>query len=354
MSHLSHKVSQRYLIATRPIQINKAVIKPNAVRCYRTLLEVIEKYKPAPKFQDVDLKSTPSGLRLMGQDRHIGMLEVTPVGSDTPVSVPLILNFRVAHKTWIREFISGGRITNRGYYGDTRLSPIKMEVSVNLSNSYNDLMDPRNKTQITQEIFSVLVHELTHAKDWYPLERPPLDYEQPEVYHNLTQEVRAFMQQISDEVITYPTTNFTDLNKFFEKALDFSTTWHRIKKYLNPQNKKLILKGVWTALHDAIKSGEVKWTLSLKKVMTLKDLVKWVVSERGRLDKDAEFYLYTVNVPTLWSKFIKDAHEGTLADNLGWGAYGFTYDVSWMLREKLENELKTIHKVAMRHIAHKR
>lgn len=37
----------------------------------------------------------------------------------------------------------------------------------------------------------------------------------------------------------------------FEAALDQSPTWDRIKRELNPQNRKLMFKGIYRALQDA-------------------------------------------------------------------------------------------------------
>jgi hypothetical protein len=106
-----------------------------------------------------------------------------------------------------------------------------------------------------------LFHELTHVADTFAKEvqyeggtkkmvegDPEMDWD---AYYNDPQEVRAFMREIFEQVRErYP--------KFVEvfghsKGLDYAlkvTDWPEIKKHLTPQNKRLMLKGIFTALQD--------------------------------------------------------------------------------------------------------
>jgi hypothetical protein len=113
-------------------------------------------------------------------------------------------------------------------------------------------------------LFRTLLHELTHVADTFDAEKPR-DYEggtkklmapgQPEVewddYYNDPMEVRAFMREIYEQVRE----NFPKFVEAFGETTGLryalkSTDWSDIKEHLTPRNKKIILKGVYTALQD--------------------------------------------------------------------------------------------------------
>jgi len=106
-----------------------------------------------------------------------------------------------------------------------------------------------------------LHHELTHVADTFAKEvqyeggtkkmvegDPEMDWD---AYYNDPQEVRAFMREIFEQVRG----RYSKYAEVFghSKGLDYAlkgTDWPEIKKHLTPRNKRLMLKGIFTALQD--------------------------------------------------------------------------------------------------------
>jgi hypothetical protein len=110
-------------------------------------------------------------------------------------------------------------------------------------------------------LMATLQHELTHVADTFAKKPqyeggtkkmvegdPEMDWD---AYYNDPQEVRAFMREIFEQVReNFP--KFVDVfghSKGLEYALK-SSDWRDIKKHLTPRNRKLMLKGIYTALQD--------------------------------------------------------------------------------------------------------
>lgn len=107
----------------------------------------------------------------------------------------------------------------------------------------------------------MLIHELTHARDYYTEsyalgERGVGDTpESLQDYYNDPSEVRAYMQQIADEVMRRM--DNPRVIKFWRgpkqalvKSLDSSPTWKRINPHLTDKNRNLILKALYTVAQD--------------------------------------------------------------------------------------------------------
>ena len=162
-----------------------------------------------------------------------------------------------------RFYVAGGGA--KGYYHpDGRGSPTGYKLFTTLYVLFNSNRTPQELLDnlhqgVHKELLSVLRHEVTHLKD---LIRPRDDSklttpDDPSAYYNEPAEVRAFMRQITDEVIEFahevgkddPFFLYLD-TKFVQRALEKSKTWDRISPALNDRNERLILKAVSTALRD--------------------------------------------------------------------------------------------------------
>ena len=110
------------------------------------------------------------------------------------------------------------------------------------------------ETCLPYGLYSILIHELTHTAEVYY--QKALQYKRDsdkEKYVNDPHEVRAFIQQIVDEVIRYGhkiRSHAKSNKKLVDYVLGLSTTWGGIEADLNPRNRAKILKAVYTALED--------------------------------------------------------------------------------------------------------
>jgi hypothetical protein len=125
----------------------------------------------------------------------------------------------------------------------------------------------KHETCIAYGLYSLLIHEATHAAELAMGKKQHLDYSPSEVkergeaaygpYVNDASEVRAFLQQIVDEVTNHAGNE--TLREHFrggpnpsralvDAALSLSTTWSLIEKHLTSSNRVRILKAVYEAL----------------------------------------------------------------------------------------------------------
>lgn len=117
---------------------------------------------------------------------------------------------------------------------------------------------------VESQIYNVLIHELTHAADKFTKgigERMTVDDARSDLdtYYNDPGEVRAFMQEVVDEVLQsrgaelWAAGKFQELfgiSKGFEYLLKMSQTWRDISPHLTERNKRLVIKAVAQALDD--------------------------------------------------------------------------------------------------------
>jgi len=103
-----------------------------------------------------------------------------------------------------------------------------------------------------------LIHEITHVADKFKKEKKTetgsrvkntLEVDLDE-YYNDPAEVRAYMQEVVDQVIN----NYPKLQRYGRKGLDYalnvSSTWKEINPYLNRQNRGKILSAVGKAVSE--------------------------------------------------------------------------------------------------------
>jgi hypothetical protein len=250
---LPHLIAElRAIVEARPIPIDKGKVKKLAHDAAQGLKKNLRfRTMDDPLFQTRGFNANRWGY-------HVGVYETKDVRGQ-PVNVPVEVDAKEP-ETWRgpRRFVTGGSVTSR-YHGSGRGygSKLGMGLSINYQRTPNELL--QNLSAVEQEMYSVLIHEVTHLRDLLT-HTPAKAGAGSADYHNKPAEVRAFMQQIVDEVLAYvhelgrddggwlftghPTAYFVD------SALDKSGTWERIRRDLTKPNEKLILKAVTRALSD--------------------------------------------------------------------------------------------------------
>jgi len=244
----------RTLIEARPIPIDKGKIKKLA----RDTAKGLPKHL---KFRPGDMDGSMFSARGFNANRwgyEVGVYSTKDVRGN-PVNVPVSI-VASEPETWVgpRQWITGGSVTSR-YHGSGKGygSKMQMTVSINYQRSPNDII--ANLPAVEKELYSVLIHEVTHLRDL--LKHSPAKAGAGSAgYHNKPSEVRAFMQQIVDEVLSYIHELGRDdggwlfggplSSDFAMTAMENSPTWERIRRDLNKKNEKLIIKAVARALSD--------------------------------------------------------------------------------------------------------
>jgi hypothetical protein len=119
---------------------------------------------------------------------------------------------------------------------------------------------------IANQIFKVLIHEMTHAADIFTKGiGESLTEEEaqnnPRAYYNHPTEVRAYLQEILEELNlgNYPkfVKLFKGRGRGLEVLLKQSKTWLEMEPYLTESNKRLIIKAVAQQI-DQLESEHTK------------------------------------------------------------------------------------------------
>jgi hypothetical protein len=121
----------------------------------------------------------------------------------------------------------------------------------------------RNTLSIADQIYHVLLHEVTHAADTYSKgvgEGPSgLTYEEaqqnPKLYYNHPTEFRAYLAGLVDDIEVHIKHYAMLVSKFGpSKGLDYllktSETWRDVSPYWNESNKRLAIKTVAKLVSD--------------------------------------------------------------------------------------------------------
>lgn len=163
---------------------------------------------------------------------------------------------------------SGGPFVDAGGYGFSRQTG-RPVVIVKLNGSYTATEYARatETGMLTRGIYNILIHEMTHATDaaikaQYQTGPASGAYvpDDEAAYYNDPQEVRAYMQQVVDEVLSFGSKreNLEKAMRLFhgprqrgiEVVLKNTETWPEIEKHLTPANRNKILKAVYQALSE--------------------------------------------------------------------------------------------------------
>lgn len=133
-------------------------------------------------------------------------------------------------------------------------------VNVNGSMPGDTLSRAAKARQVQSQIYPVLIHELTHAADKYSKgvgnKMTPEEARDNEAYYNNPSEVRAYMQEVVDEV-EGNLKHWAKLQGAFgpgkglEYMLKLSPTWKDISPHWTERNRRLVIKAVAQVLDDA-------------------------------------------------------------------------------------------------------
>ncbi len=261
MDPLAYRVSSRYRVATRPIPIDKReVVRFVAKELAPDILRWLQRQPeddPIGAVQGVasgvievessDGKGTLRAYVYVESKAARGKWAAVLGGSsgkrkwekgEARVQVTLWLNGALSPKEWLDEDpVTGGRM--QPYPGCS------------------------SERCLAYGLYSILTHELTHAAESMFEGREPTYYQRgPEgeqvvtdevAYINDPKEIRAFMQQVVDEVLRYATTpmirdNAKNPKHLIDLSLKLSTTWKAIDPHLTRANRSRILKAVYGAL----------------------------------------------------------------------------------------------------------
>ena len=175
-----------------------------------------------------------------------------------PVAVSVSVNSKNASLTFRspRQWISGGVVRHFSRSRGGIAVKVLMVVTLDASKTVSSIL--ANLRKVEADVYSVLIHEVTHLRD---ILRAGVSAEEAGVqrYYNEPTEIRAFMQQIVHEVLEYiheqgkAELYWSGVSMYaLTSALEHSKTWDRIRKNLTPKSKKTMLKGVYTGLQDEL------------------------------------------------------------------------------------------------------
>lgn len=246
------RIAQRYLRA-KPIDIPKPQLRDLASEVLDRWLAAMDKLR-RPKREDITDAPTLWGYghKLYDPITLTG-LQVKPIGYPYPLALSVV--GRLDDPKPGRTYALGGSLSHRAYPGKKFL-PYAIEIR--FSPLISIAAYKANRQAAEREIYSILIHEFTHARDFttekYEGTRDLATEKTLDLYHNHPVEIRAYTQQIVDEVETY-------IRRYVEKdqdtwglkdnptslinaALEVSPTWQRIQPDLTQENRRIILRNV--------------------------------------------------------------------------------------------------------------
>ncbi len=143
-----------------------------------------------------------------------------------------------------------------GGFGSTASGKPTLVVNINGSLDAENLFKSANSDSflIANQIYDVLLHEVTHAADTFTKGVGESLSEQearenPRAYYNHPSEIRAYLQEILNE-LEHTIKNHEKFVKLFGPSkgitvmLNQSKTWQEIEPYLTEKNKQLVIKAV--------------------------------------------------------------------------------------------------------------
>lgn len=240
MSTIEQRVATRFRVA-RAIRVDKSGIKDLSRDLAKLIYRKTDGQSP---LGDTTINRKPVPYVVRGVD-----------GSVIPTSV--ILKAEVG---------SDGPYVLSGAMGRYRGDPIVI-VYINGST-----VIPKNTAGVLEkQLYPVLLHELTHVADKFKGQGPAHDMSQDEArgnakYYNDPGEVRAYMQEIVDELED----KVKHLGKFqkafgvtkgIEYLLKSSNTWQEVSPHWTESNKRKVIKAVVQMINEATASRVAQRTL---------------------------------------------------------------------------------------------
>ena len=260
-----HKVSFHSGKRAKAIPIDKSALRGVAKRLEKQFVQAIKvamraKANEPIRWREVWVRDSHTIRTVMGEDVTVDLL--VTAGKDR----------------------GPGPYVNSGGYGFVRRTG-RAVVIVKLNGSYTaaEYAPAAESGMLHKGIYNILIHEMTHAADAAIKAQyeagpasGPYTVKDEAAYYNDPKEVRAFMQQVVDEVLSYGGKR-KNLEKVFELfkgprdrglevVLKNTETWPEIKEHLTPTNRNKILKAVYMALVDggviktAISQSAVAWS----------------------------------------------------------------------------------------------
>lgn len=143
-----------------------------------------------------------------------------------------------------------------GALGEVRGQAVVV-VNVNGSLPAETIWTAAKGHSVQDQLYPVLLHELTHAADKYApgfAETEQQLQDDPAVYFNDPSELRAYMQEVVDEV-SGRFDHYEKLQRHFGgramgMLLRMSPTWEKASPHWTRQNQNRVLKSVYQALED--------------------------------------------------------------------------------------------------------
>ncbi len=227
----------------KEISLDLGEIRDRTEKLVENLLQILERFPKTRHDEDRDPIHFQSFWEKLWKPITLAVLSITPFGKSRAITVPIRGAFEA--RVVSPHFVLGGALH--------RIGSDRLEITVRL-NAMKAVEDFRSQKQwLIREVYSTLLHEITHAKDF----QRPKSYEisergtptDPKTYYNDPQEVRAFLQQILDQTRAFVIHTHELLGEdleadttLVENALRASLVWDEIKRHLSPQNRKHILR----------------------------------------------------------------------------------------------------------------
>lgn len=183
---------------------------------------------------------------------EIELVDVTGQRRILPIYVRSWMGYRV-----VSDYVLGGAVKTRLLNGRKgRAYPQRIEIYLNAFKTPEDYVS--GDKRFIQELYQVLIHEVTHAMDYLRKSQYDASNLDEHLYLNDPMEVRAFTQNIVDEVLTSLKKDIRmtkgwgdwESSETIDRYLQKSLTWHRLRKTLTPENKKKVLKAVARAVSE--------------------------------------------------------------------------------------------------------
>jgi hypothetical protein len=217
-------------------------------------------------YEPGNTQSLADRFRVSGADKHFFRVG----GGSKSLSLENVRGEKVDVPVWVFlhyprsstpgiEYIPGGFVRSKSS-GKYKI-PVQLGIRVDARLSPDRYLGRHAREQITKEVYSVLIHEMTHLRDLMkssPANQGLSEGEGRREYVNRPHEVRAFMQQVIDEVLEQQEQIAKETEgwgldtswDWIESRLAQSFSWNDVKKDLDAKNKKLVLKAVARAVAD--------------------------------------------------------------------------------------------------------
>lgn len=217
------KIASRWLKATRPIAIDK----PQVVAIAKDILRELPKNIVRDRFR-------PGGAR--GKEFSIGPYQSVNVLGH---KVEAVVAVRFLKRTGVgmgNDWVVGARIER-----EAGKAKIILFLDAEKIESFK-----KPTSEIGVGILSPLLHEITHLHDTVGSVGSEA-LKAKGRYYNAPSEIRAKMQEVVDDVLWEAE---KDPGKQLAVYLSRAPSWKRVEGILDGPSKKVILKGVFTALID--------------------------------------------------------------------------------------------------------